>query len=113
MFFRHNAVALDLVILAPKGKCFTLIGDELDEDGNIKSPIRSDWESGGAFTTPLGMWHSHHNESENEDAWILPVQDAGLALHQVNLSVLLLIMQRFFYVRDCMIFDLLIKNGNI
>jgi len=73
-----------LVISAPKGKCYTLIGDELGEDGKIKSPIRLDWESGAAFTTPLGMWHSHHNESEEEDAWILPVQDAGLSLHQVK-----------------------------
>ncbi|CAF1377271.1 unnamed protein product [Rotaria sordida] len=78
----HNAVALDLVTYAPKGKCYTLIGDELNEDGSIRSPTRLDWESGGSFTTPLGMWHSHHNESEDEDAWILPVQDAGLALHQ-------------------------------
>jgi len=30
------------------------------------------------------MWHSHHNESKDEDAWILPVQDAGLSLHQVK-----------------------------
>ncbi|CAF1057595.1 unnamed protein product [Rotaria sordida] len=79
---RHNAVALDLVTYAPKGKCYTLIGDELNEDGSIRSPTRLDWESGGSFATPLGMWHSHHNESEDEDAWILPVQDAGLALHQ-------------------------------
>jgi gentisate 1,2-dioxygenase len=81
---RHNAVALDFVIFAPKGKCYTLIGDELDEDGKIKSSKRLDWETGAAFTTPLGLWHSHHNESENEDAWILPVQDAGLSLHQVK-----------------------------
>jgi hypothetical protein len=66
-----------------------LIGDELDEDGKIRSPIRSDWESGTAFTTPLGMWHSHHNECEDEDAWILPVQDAGLSLHQVEFLVFL------------------------
>ncbi|CAF0760729.1 unnamed protein product [Adineta ricciae] len=79
---RHNAVALDLVTYAPEGKCYTLVGDELDENGQIKNPIRLDWESGGAFTTPLGLWHSHHNESEDEDAWILPVQDAGLSLHQ-------------------------------
>jgi len=79
---RHNSVALNLVISAPKGKCYTLIGDELDEDSKIKSPTRLDWESGAAFTTPLGMWHSHHNDSEDEDAWTLPVQDAGLSLHQ-------------------------------
>jgi hypothetical protein len=108
-----------LVISAPKGKCYTLIGDELGEDGKIKSPIRLDWESGAAFTTPLGMWHSHHNESEEEDAWILPVQDAGLSLHQVKFrcffffDYLNLKKKKFFFFRDYMIFDLLMTNGNI
>ncbi|CAF3698203.1 unnamed protein product [Rotaria sp. Silwood1] len=73
---RHNAVALDLVTYAPKGKCYTLIGYDLNEDGTIRSPTRLEWKSGSAFTTPLGMWHSHHNESTDEDAWILPMQDA-------------------------------------
>ena len=27
--------------------------------------------------TPPGWWHSHHNDSD-EDAWVLPMQDAGL-----------------------------------
>ena len=85
----HNAVALDLVTYAPKEKCYTLIGYDLNEDGTIRSPTRLEWESGSAFTTPLGMWHSHHNESTDEDAWILPVQDAGLSLHQVSLDFLL------------------------
>ncbi|CAF3704630.1 unnamed protein product [Rotaria sp. Silwood1] len=76
---RHNAVALDLVTYAPKGKCYTLIGYDLNEDGTIRSPTRLEWKSGSAFTTPLGMWHSHHNESTDEDAWILPMQDAGLS----------------------------------
>ncbi len=102
-----------MVILAPKGKCYTLIGDELDEDGKIKSPKRADWESGAAFTTPLGMWHSHHNESEEEDAWILPVQDAGLSLHQVKLSFSINLRNNIFFIpRVYMIFDLLMKNGN-
>ena len=91
---RHNAVALDLVTYAPKGKCYTLVGDELDENGQIKNPIRIDWESGGAFTTPLGLWHSHQNESRDEDAWILPVQDAGLSLHQVK--YVLLVFELFY-----------------
>jgi hypothetical protein len=102
-----------LVILAPKGKCYTLIGDELDEDGKIQSPKRADWESGAAFTTPLGMWHSHHNESEEEDAWILPVQDAGLSLHQVKISFSINLRNNIFFIpRVYMIFDLLMKNGN-
>jgi len=86
------------VIFAPKGKCYTLIGDELDEDGKIRSPIRSEWESGAAFTTPLGMWHSHHNECEDEDAWILPVQDAGLSLHQVEFLFVLIYKRLCFFV---------------
>ncbi len=102
-----------MVISAPKGKCYTLIGDELGEDGKIKSPIRLDWESGAAFTTPLGMWHSHHNESEEEDAWILPVQDAGLSLHQVKISFSINLRNNIFFIpRVYMIFDLLMKNGN-
>ncbi|CAF0720485.1 unnamed protein product [Rotaria sp. Silwood1] len=81
---RHNAVALDLVIFAPKGKCYTLIGEDLDENGIIQSPIRFDWKSDTAFTTSLDMWHSYRNESENDDAWILPIQDAGLSLHELK-----------------------------
>lgn len=114
-FQRHNAVALDLVISAPKDKCYTLIGDELDEDGKIKSPKRLDWHTGQAFTTPLGLWHSHHNESENEDAWILPVQDAGLSLHQVTLFPLIRRNERIssFIRRAYTTFDLQMRNGNI
>ncbi|CAF5148514.1 unnamed protein product, partial [Rotaria sp. Silwood1] len=37
-----------------------------------------------AFTTSLDMWHSYRNESENDDAWILPIQDAGLSLHELK-----------------------------
>lgn len=33
--------------------------------------------TGGSFVTPPGWWHSHHNDSD-EDAWVLPMQDAGL-----------------------------------
>lgn len=33
--------------------------------------------TGGSFVTPPGWWHSHHNDSA-EDAWVLPMQDAGL-----------------------------------
>merc|ERR1719330_1661982 len=41
---------------------------------------------GGVFITPPGWWHSHHNESD-EQAWVLPVQDAGLFTHQRTLDI--------------------------
>ena len=43
--------------------CYTLVGPEIGPDGTIVDPIRVDWEPGGAFVTPPGLWHSHHNES--------------------------------------------------
>ncbi|CAM9288876.1 unnamed protein product, partial [Heterosigma akashiwo] len=84
---RHNSVALDFCVSAPAGgKVYTLMGPELDADGWVKDPIRMDWATGGAFTTPPGWWHSHHNES-GEAAWVLPVQDAGLLTHQGVLDI--------------------------
>jgi len=62
------------------------MGPELDEDGKVKNPIRMDWKSGAAFTTPPGWWHSHHNETDIE-AWVLPVQDAGILTHQCVLDI--------------------------
>lgn len=73
---RHQSVAVDLIIDAKPG-CYTLVGTELDDDGNILNPVRADWESGAAFVTPPGYWHEHRNES-GERAYLLPVQDAGL-----------------------------------
>jgi hypothetical protein len=35
----------------------------LDERGNIVNPTWVDWEAGGAFVTPPGLWHAHFNES--------------------------------------------------
>ncbi len=72
---RHNSVALDLVIDAPKS-AYTLVGKSLDEDGNIINGEKIYWKSGSVFVTPPGLWHSHHNDS-NQDAFILPVQDAA------------------------------------
>lgn len=82
---RHNSVALDLCL---KGSpdVFTLMGKELDEQGNIKNPQRADWISGGMFVTPPGWWHSHHNES-NQDALVFPVQDAGLQTYMRTLDI--------------------------
>ena len=73
---RHNSVALDLCIAAAPGT-YTLIGASLDAQGRIVDPRRMEWMAGAAFTTPPGLWHSHHNES-SERALVLPVQDAGL-----------------------------------
>lgn len=82
---RHNSVALDLCVSSKPG-VYTLMGKEIDSDGFIVDPIRCDWVPGGAFITPPGWWHSHHNESEH-DAWVLPVQDAGLFTHQRTLDI--------------------------
>jgi len=73
---RHNSVALDLCIAAAPGT-YTLIGESLDAQGRIVDGRRMDWKAGAAFTTPPGLWHSHHNETK-QNALVLPVQDAGL-----------------------------------
>ena len=65
---------------------YTLMGKEIDTDGNIINPIRCNWTPGGVFITPPGWWHSHHNESD-EVAWVLPMQDAGLYTHQRTLDI--------------------------
>lgn len=89
---KHNSVALDLCTYAKEdingnSKVYTLMGLELEEDGKtIKDPVRVPWSSGGVFITPPGWWHSHHNESD-EDAWVLPVQDAGLHTHMQTLDI--------------------------
>ena len=85
---RHNSVALDLCTYA-KGTTgvYTLMGPELEEDNKtIKNPVRVNWGSGCAFITPPGWWHSHHNKT-NEDAWVLPVQDAGLHTYMRTLDI--------------------------
>lgn len=77
---RHNSVALDLCVYAPdesKGEVYTLMSEKLDEEGNHIDPVRLAWQSGQAFVTPPGWWHSHVNETD-EDAIVYPVQDAGL-----------------------------------
>ncbi len=82
---RHQSVALDLIISAPEG-CYTLVGRKLTKGGEIFAPIRVDWEAGGAFITPPGMWHAHYNES-TIPAYLLPVQDAGLQTHLTSLDI--------------------------
>ena len=82
---RHQSVALDLILHAEPG-CYSLVGDKLDDAGEIIDPVRVDWESGGAFVTPPGMWHAHINES-GEPARLLPIQDAGLHTYLRSLDI--------------------------
>ena len=82
---RHQSVAVDLCVGAQEG-CYTLLGQRLDGRGDIIDPIRVDWVAGGAFTTPPGMWHSHHNES-GANAWVIPIQDAGLQTYLRSLDI--------------------------
>jgi gentisate 1,2-dioxygenase len=82
---RHQSVALDLILDAQPG-CYTLLGTRLNERNEIDNPIRVDWEAGGAFVTPPGMWHAHFNES-GEPAHLIPVQDAGLQTYLRSLDI--------------------------
>jgi gentisate 1,2-dioxygenase len=83
---RHQSVALDLILDAPPSGCYSLLGTRLDDRGNIVDPIRVDWQAGGAFTTPPGMWHAHFNETDHP-AHLIPVQDAGLQTHLRSLDI--------------------------
>jgi gentisate 1,2-dioxygenase len=86
---KHNSIALDLCVYAKKDencKIYTLMGKNIDNNGNIIDPIKCYWETGTVFVTPPGWWHSHHNES-NEDAYVLPIQDAGLYTYQRTLDI--------------------------
>jgi len=82
---RHQSVALDLIVQCEPG-CYTLVGATVNAEGEIEKPTRVDWESGGAFVTPPGLWHSHYNESGSE-AYLLPVQDAGLHTYLRSLDI--------------------------
>ena len=82
---RHQSVALDLITDCAPG-CYTLVGSELDQGGQIVDPVRVDWESAGAFVTPPGLWHSHHNESDCP-AHLVPIQDAGLHTYLRSLDI--------------------------
>lgn len=82
---RHQSVALDLILDCDPG-CFTLVGRELHADGTIRDPQRIDWQSGGAFITPPGLWHAHTNTS-GRTARLLPIQDAGLHTYLRSLDI--------------------------
>ena len=84
---RHNSVALDLCIsCTDSDNIYTLVGDELDEKGEIVNPTKVHWKQGEMFITPPGLWHSHHNDGHTY-AYILPIQDAGLLLYQRILGI--------------------------
>jgi gentisate 1,2-dioxygenase len=86
---KHNSVALDLCIKCSDSEnIYTLIGDELDENGNIVNPKKVYWKEGSMFITPPGLWHSHNNDGDTY-AYILPIQDAGLLLYQRILGIVL------------------------
>lgn len=83
---RHQSVAVDLIVDCRPG-CYTLLGDRVDpETCRIVDPVRIDWEPGGAFVTPPGTWHSHHNETGG-DAHLIPIQDAGLQTYLRSLDI--------------------------
>ncbi|CAN5397475.1 hypothetical protein BH10ACT3_BH10ACT3_08800 [soil metagenome] len=82
---RHQSVALDLIVDC-EPCCYTFVGASLDADGEIVRPTRVDWEPGGAFVTPPGLWHAHYNES-GVPAHLLPVQDAGLHTYLRSLDI--------------------------
>jgi len=83
---RHQSVALDLILDAPPSGCYTLLGTRLNEHGEILAPIKVDWQAGGAFTTPPGMWHAHYNETDTP-AHLIPIQDAGLQTYLRSLDI--------------------------
>uniref|UniRef100_A0A6C0KQM2 Cupin 2 conserved barrel domain-containing protein n=1 Tax=viral metagenome TaxID=1070528 RepID=A0A6C0KQM2_9ZZZZ len=84
---KHNSVALDLCISANDNEnIYTLIGEELDNNGNIVNPKKVVWKSNEMFVTPPGLWHSHHNDG-NTIAYVLPIQDAGILLYQRILGI--------------------------
>ena len=82
---RHQSVAIDLILDCDPG-CYTLVGSELDEQGQIRNPRQIDWEPGGAFITPPGLWHSHVNAS-GRTARLMPIQDAGLHTYLRSLDI--------------------------
>lgn len=81
----HKSVALDLILDCQPG-CYTLVSETVDEKGNLIDPVHVPWESGGAFITPPGWWHSHHNES-GQVAYLMPIQDAGLHTYLRTLDI--------------------------
>ncbi|MGV2293236.1 cupin [Trinickia sp. YCB016] len=82
---RHQSIALDFIPACKPG-VYTLVGTELDAEGNIVNPVRVDWMPGMAFVTPPGHWHAHFNESDDV-AYVIPLQDAGLQTYLRSLDI--------------------------
>jgi gentisate 1,2-dioxygenase len=82
---RHQSIALDFIPDCKPG-VYTLVGTEVDAQGNIVDPVRVDWTPGMAFVTPPGYWHAHFNESD-ELAYVIPLQDAGLQTYLRSLDI--------------------------
>ncbi len=82
---RHQSVALDLAVFSGPDT-YTLIGKKVDENGDIINPVKAMWETNTVFVTPPGWWHSHHNESD-QNAYVFPVQDAGLHTYLRTLDI--------------------------
>jgi gentisate 1,2-dioxygenase len=86
---KHNSVALDLCIKCSDNEnIYTLVGEELDANGNILNPTKIYWKQSEMFITPPGLWHSHNNNG-NTCAYVLPIQDAGILLYQRILGIIL------------------------
>jgi gentisate 1,2-dioxygenase len=82
---RHQSIALDFISDCSPG-CYTLVGTEIDDNGDIVDPQRVDWEPGMAFVTPPGYWHAHFNTS-SENGYVIPIQDAGLQTYLRALDI--------------------------
>lgn len=82
---RHQSIALDFIPDCKPG-VYTLVGTEVDAQGNIVDPVRVDWTPGMAFVTPPGYWHAHFNESD-DFAYVIPLQDAGLQTYLRSLDI--------------------------
>ncbi|MBE7212533.1 MAG: cupin [Gluconacetobacter diazotrophicus] len=82
---RHQSIALDLIAEAAPG-CYSLLGHDIDANGDIVEPTRVDWEQGSVFVTPPGFWHAHVNES-GRPAKVIPIQDAGLQTYLRTLDI--------------------------
>ncbi|MCK5719713.1 MAG: hypothetical protein KAH84_07155 [Thiomargarita sp.] len=82
---RHNSAAIDLAVYA-QPNVYTMIGKEIDSEGNIINPVKAVWKSNTIFVTPPGWWHAHYNESD-EDAYVFPIQDAGMQIYMRTLDI--------------------------
>ena len=82
---RHQSIALDFISECEAG-CYTLVGTDLDAEGNILNPERVNWSPGMVFVTPPGYWHAHYNES-GANCYVIPFQDAGLHTYLRSLDI--------------------------